>query len=416
MGYRNNPIYMCTTKNWFNSLGYDFHLSVDKVSGDYRRSAPLMREILFEFLQGKYVTGSLKSHLYFGDVYICGISDNHICSEYFLDAWSNYYFVDVFDCEAESECCEETKICTIFPANNQHDWMAMYSDKCFFYCSAREEKYIRQLEDITKRVMEGANRELLPLNYRYGAWDCIVNELEEACNTPDIHHEIGLDIRDYEHFSGQPSFDKYPLFLYTTEKGLSLATSPDCEYAGLNRLLDGGLYRGLSEKFDLSIEFDMVSEAVFEFAGETDRCYRDGNKLVVRKMDDCMFSDFFRTYTIDTLFYPKGIFGEKKEKPLFKLSFSPMGLNANLIADFEIYDGSVVEVIKEVMTDIAKKYKRNIYFDVKPPITKIPTTVTNTPRGQLDIILGNVDKRLNKKEKRIKREHDKIMKLRNGQL
>ncbi|MBQ9975644.1 MAG: hypothetical protein IJP16_03965, partial [Clostridia bacterium] len=89
---------------------------------------------------------------------------------------------------------------------------------------------------------------------------------------------------------------------------------------------------------------------------------------------------FLRTYTIDTLFYPKGAWGEKKENPLFKLSFSPMGLNANLIANFEIYDKSVVDIIKSVMTDIAEKYKRTLYFNAKPPLTKIPEAVTNNPR------------------------------------
>jgi hypothetical protein len=170
----------------------------------------------------------------------------------------------------------------------------------------------------------------------------------------------------------------------------------------------------LSEKFDLSIEFDMVSEAVFEFAGETDRCYRDGNKLVVRKMDDCMFSDFFRTYTIDTLFYPKGEWGETKGDPLFKLSFSPMGLNANLVASFEIYDSAVDETIKKVMEEIAEKYKRTLYFDIKPPLTQIPVAVTNTPRGHLDIILNGEFYNLKRKEKRLKKEHDRIMALRNA--
>ena len=428
MGYRNNPIYMCTTKSKFGSLGYDFHLSVDKISGDYRHSAPLLREILFEFLQGKYITGSLKDHLYFGgqDCYvyktekytqtICRVSDNYLCSEYFLDAWSNYYFVDVFDCEHYDECCEETKICTIFPSTNEHDWDAIYSDKCFFYCSAREEKHIRQLEDITKRVMKAASRELLPSDYEYGEWDGITIESEEACNTPDVDEQIGLNIRDYQHFSCQPGFDKYPLYLFANENGLSVATSPDCQYAALNRLLDGGVYRGLSEHFDVSLELDTVSEAVFEFAGETDRCYRDGNSLIIRQMDDCMFSDFLRTYTIDTLFYPKGAWGEKKENPLFKLSFSPMGLNANLIANFEIYDKSVVDIIKSVMTDIAEKYKRALYFDVKPPLAKMPEAVKNNPREHLDVILnGKCGTKLKGKEKRLKKEHDRIMKFRNGE-
>ena len=425
MGYRNNPIYMCKTKNKYGSLGYDFRLSVNKVSDDYRHSAPLVREILFEFLQGKYIAGIHKANMYFenGKIFLydngsfklnaCKITDNYLCSEYFLDTWSYYYFVDVFECSIPDECCDETKICTIFLANDELDWGDIYANKCFFYCSAREEKYIQQLEDISSRVVRDADRGLLSLHYGYNEWLCY-DEGEEAYCSPDIDDRVGLNVIDWDYFGTQPRFDKYPLYLFNDEKGLSLATSPDCQYAALNRLLDGAVYRGLSEYFDLSIEFDTVSKAVFDFAGETDRCYRDGNKLVVRKMDDCMFSDFFRTYTIDTLFYPKGKCGEVKREPLFKLSFSPMGLNANLIASFEIYDRAVVETIKAVMRDIAEKYKRTLYFDAKPRLTQIPVTVTNKPREHLDMLLNAKCRNLNKKEKRLRREHNKIMMLRNG--
>ena len=426
MGYRNNPIYMCTTKNKFGSLGYDFHLSVNKVSDDYRHSAPLVREILFEFLQGKYIAGTYKANIYLenGKIFLddnaefklnaCKITDNYLCSEYFLDTWSYYYFVDVFDCNTYDECCEKTKICTIFPSNDECDWMAISFDKCFFYCSVREQKYIQQLEDITKRVMKKADRTLKPLYYEYSEWDNIAVDSEEAYSSPDVDDEVGLTIVDWNYFGTQPRFDKYPLYLFNEKNGLSLATSPDCQYAALNRLLDGAIYRGLSEHFDLSIEFDMVSKSVFEFAGESDRCYQDGNKLVVRKMDDCMFCDFFRTYTIDTLFYLKGEWGEVKDNPLFKLSFSPMGLNANLIASFEIYDKSVVETIKAVMTDIAGKYKRTLYFDTKPSLTQIPVTVINKPREHHDLFLKGKIYNLTKNEEFLRNEHDKIMMLRNG--
>ncbi len=91
-----------------------------------------------------------------------------------------------------------------------------------------------------------------------------------------------------------------------------------------------------------------------------------------------------------------------------------MGLNANLIASFEIYDRAVVETIKAVMRDIAGKYKRTLYFDAKPRLTQIPVTVTNKPREHLDMLLNAKCRNLNKKEKRLRREHNKIMMLRNG--
>lgn len=425
MGYRNKPIYIYVGNNLENPENYELFLSVSKVSNDYRHSAPLMREILFEFLQGKHIQESYADYLYiennksfFNDdgtfkKRYSKITDNYLCSEYFLDAWSYFYFVDVFECKTIDECNNETRICKIFHSSIADDWLTN-RDTCFFYCLARDEKTINTLKRIIERVIKKAERILIytsnPPNI-----DCYTNG-EETYYSPDINIDIGLNVKSFSDFNSQPRFDKYPLYLFVNENGLSLATSPDCQYAALNRLLDGAFYRGLSEHFDVSLELDTVSEAVFEFAGETDRCYRDGNSLIIRQMDDCMFSDFLRTYTIDTLFYPKGAWGEKKENPLFKLSFSPMGLNANLIANFEIYDKSVVDIIKSVMTDIAEKYKRTLYFNAKPPLAKMPEAVKNNPREHLDVILnGKCGTKLKGKEKRLKKEHDRIMKLRNGE-
>lgn len=421
MGYRNNPIYISILKNEDFPEKTDLCLCVDKLTSDYRHSVPLVREILFEFLQGKYIYQYFKNYLYlekeksyFNDEgnfvwRTCKVTDNYLCSEYFLDMWCYDYRIDIFECDTYDECCDETNICSVFSSILDEGWGVRY-DPCFFCCTTDNERYIQELEKIIERVVKKADRNLI-----YADKPFYMEYDEEAYCSPDVDDEVGLNVVDWNYFGTQPRFDKYPLYLFADEKGLSLATSPDCQYAALNRLLDGAIYRGLSEHFDLSIEFDMVSKAVFEFAGETDRCYRDGNKLVVRKMDDCMFSDFFRTYTIDTLFYPKGECGEVKGEPLFKLSFSPMGLNANLIASFEIYDRSAAETIKAVMRDIAEKYKRTLYFDAKPCLTQIPVTVTNKPREHLDVILNGKSYNLKRKEERLKKEHNKIMMLRNGQ-
>lgn len=66
------------------------------------------------------------------------------------------------------------------------------------------------------------------------------------------------------------------------------------------------------------------------------------------------------------------------------------------------------------MTDIAEKYKRTLYFDVKPSLTQIPVTVTNKPREHLDVLLNGKYYNLKKKEKRLEKEHNRIMMLRNG--
>ena len=421
MGYRNNPIYISISKNEDFPQKIDLCLCVNKLISDYRHSVPLVREILFEFLQGKYVYPYLKNYLYLENENsyfnnegsfewrACKVTDNYLCSEYFLDMWCHDYKIDVFECDTYDKCCDDTNICSVFSSILDEGWGIHY-DPCFFCCTTDNEKYIGELKKIIELVVKKANRDLI-----YATKPFYMDCHKEAYCSPDVD-DVGLNVIDWDYFGTQARFDKYPLFLFNDEKGLSLATSSDCQYAALNRLLDGAVYRGLSEHFDISLELDMVSEAVLEFAGETDRCYRDGNSLIIRQIDDCMFSDFLRTYTIDTLFYPKGIWGEKKENPLFKLSFSPMGLNANLIANFEMYDKSSIDVIKSVITDIAEKYKRTLYFDTKPPLTKMPDAVTNKPREQLDIILnGKSYNNLNRKEKRLKKEHDRIMKLRNGE-
>ena len=424
MGYRNVPIYLRVAENKNNPELFDLFLGTEDIEDDLRHSVPLLREILFEFLQGKYlVCEAANDTAYFeksnSHDFECQtvlhpflktihkITDNYLYSDFFLDSWAGNLFLEVYNDFEMTEL-----VCEFFPCSDHLDsWLRSY-DGVFFFCHGCSQNTISTLEKIIERDLKDAGRKLIKtdvdvfnINYDgYGAWCSAIN-----------NWGVGLNALDWSYFSTQPRFDKYPLFLFTDKKGLSLATSPDCQYAALNRLLDGAIYRGLSEHFDLSIEFDMVSKAVFEFAGESDRCYQDGNKLVVRQMDDCMFCDFFRTYTIDTLFYLKGEWGEVKDNPLFKLSFSPMGLNANLIASFEIYDKSVVETIKAVMTDIAEKYKRTLYFDVKPSLTQIPVTVINNPCEHLDIILNGKYYNLKRKEERLRREHNKIMMLRNGQ-
>ncbi len=425
MGYRNVPIYLRVIENETNPGLFDLFLGTEDVENDLRHSIPLLREILFEFLQGKYlVCESANDTAYFkknnSHDFECStvlrafrktihkITDNYLCSEFFLDFWAANLFLEVYNDFEMSEL-----VCEFFSCSDHLDSFLGLYDGVFFYCNSCSQNTISTLEKIIEKSLKDAGRKVIKtdidafkVNYDGdGAWCSTIN-----------NRGVGLNVLDCNYFACQPRFDEYPLYLFANEKGLSLATSPDCQYAALNRLLDGGVYRGLSEHFDVSLELDAVSEAVFEFAGETDRCYRDGNSLIIRQMDDCMFSDFLRTYTIDTLFYPKGDWGEKKGNPLFKLSFSPMGLNANLIANFEIYDKSAVDIIKSVMTDIAEKYKRTLYFDIKPPLTKMPEAVKNNPREHLDVILnGKCGAKLKGREKRLKKEHDRIMKLRNGE-
>ena len=434
MGYRNKPLYLCVKQD---NDRWELYLSTEHIKYDFRHSSPILREILFEFLQGRYIAPSYKDHLYlesFSDICVdtghlrngiwlgesrnlydrvCKVSDNPLCSEYFLDSWCNYWQTDVFECNSPDECTDKTNICTLYTSVFEpHDSTGTYTDPCFLYCISDSEKCIRELEKIIKRVIKKADRELMcdtehkPDRYYEG---------EEAFCCVEINDQYGLNCIDKEYYSKLPRFDTYPLYFFPDEKGMSLATSPDCQYAALNRLLDRAIYTALSEKFDLSIELDMVSERIFEHVVDTDKCYRDTNRLVVLKMDDCMFCDFFRTYTIDTLFYKKGEYTETKDKPKFKLSFSPMGLNANLIASFEIYDDSVRDDLKEVMSNIASAYRRTLHLDTTPPLTKLPETVCNVPHEQLDILLNGIWKPYTEEQKRLVKEHKRIMKLRNGE-